>query len=261
MLTYWCVLLSIVMVVGWMKLKDYVTIFSFSVKTENCKANHKWSRFAWKVCTVPPWFSQHVSKGEVPFAVTTPRLVSKYLQVNIKTFATVANWLATGGFLVKYLLFNQFHPTRATNFQEPLPASQGIHVSRASSGCITSKMVDNSWAIRKTSNRRPQEKSYRNPMFDYITFFLFSFLNLKRTLFKKRGLSGVYKPPVIDKYHMSVAHSSIFSCLSNQGHSRTGVYPISQGKCPGYTLDSSPAHCRAILWRSRLHQLLNCQLI
>lgn len=175
MLTYWCVLLSIVMVVGWMKLKDYVTIFSFSVKTENCKANHKWSRFAWKVCTVPPWFSQHVSKGEVPFAVTTPRLVSKYLQVNIKTFATVANWLATGGFLVKYLLFNQFHPTRATNFQEPLPASQGIHVSRASSGCITSKMVDNSWAIRKTSNQRPQEKSYRNPMFDYITFFFFFF--------------------------------------------------------------------------------------
>lgn len=186
MLTYWCVLLSIVMVVGWMKLKDYVTIFSFSVKTENCKANHKWSRFAWKVCTVPPWFSQHVSKGEVPFAVTTPRLVSKYLQVNIKTFATVANWLATGGFLVKYLLFNQFHPTRATNFQEPLPASQGIHVSRASSGCITSKMVDNSWAIRKTSNQRPQEKSYRNPMFDYITFFFFFLFKISNVLCLRR---------------------------------------------------------------------------
>lgn len=161
-----------------MKLTDYVTIFSFSVKTENCKVNHKWSRFALKVRTVPPWFSQHVSKGKDPFAVTTPRLVSKYLQVNIKTFATVANRLATGRFLVKYLLFNQFHPTRATNFQEPLPASQGIHVSRASSGCITSKMVDNSWVIQKTSNERPQEKSYRNPMFDCITLFSFSFLKI-----------------------------------------------------------------------------------
>lgn len=166
-----------------MILTDYVTIFSFSVKTENCKVNHKWSRFALKVRTVPPWFSQHVSKGKDPFAVTTPRLVSKYLQVNIKTFATVANRLATGRFLVKYLLFNQFHPTRATNFQEPLPASQGIHVSRASSGCITSKMVDNSWVIQKTSNERPQEKSYRNPMFDYITFFFFFFFknNLKQS--------------------------------------------------------------------------------
>lgn len=129
MLTYWCVLLSIVVVVVWIKLTDYVTIFSFSVKTENCKANHKWSRFALKVSIVPPWFSQHVSKGEVPFAVTTPRLVSMYLQINIKTFGNCGNLLATGRFLVKYLLFNQFHSTRATNFQEPLPASQKIHES------------------------------------------------------------------------------------------------------------------------------------
>lgn len=88
---------------------------------------------------------------------------------------------------------------------------------------------------------------YAASQFDYITSFNNPLKKKKKSQTEKRGLSGIDKPPVIDKYHMSVAHSSIFSCLSNQGHSRTGVYPISQGKCPGYTLDSPPAHCRASL--------------
>lgn len=96
---------------------------SRSVK-KKCNKNLKWRPSAFKVKVGRP---SAFSVCILLFWVFLPLrlIVSQYVQTKVgKTPVTVA---ITGRFLVQHLLCNQYCPAIASNLQEPLPISQGIH--------------------------------------------------------------------------------------------------------------------------------------